>query len=148
MNGSGAAYSSISTFDINATMELLYISLSRGTKVLSFVHNPHKECVVHSAEFSTIVTPFTVLLTSKASMTDIKETAILFLLSLCALAIIVQAISGGRRNSYNLPYPPGPPPRFIVGNYFDVPQEHPHLEYVRWSKAYNSQSSFLSTVCT
>lgn len=133
---------------LNATMEFSCISPSSGTEVLSFVHVPHKECVVHSAEITSTVTPFIVVLTSKPSMADVKETVILFLLSLCALTIIVHAIFGRRRNSYNLPYPPGPPPKFIIGNYFDVPKEHPHLEYVRWSKAYSSQSSFLSTVCT
>ncbi|KAK7048410.1 O-methylsterigmatocystin oxidoreductase [Favolaschia claudopus] len=35
-----------------------------------------------------------------------------------------------------LPFPPGPPPRFLVGNSRDLPQKQPWLTYTEWGRRY------------
>ncbi|KIL66927.1 hypothetical protein M378DRAFT_23224 [Amanita muscaria Koide BX008] len=36
------------------------------------------------------------------------------------------------------PYPPGPPPKPIIGNALDIPFKKPWLKYLEWSKRFNS----------
>ncbi|KAJ7653505.1 cytochrome P450, partial [Mycena rosella] len=36
----------------------------------------------------------------------------------------------------HLPFPPGPKPRFIIGNLYDIPAELPWLTYADWGKQY------------
>jgi len=45
---------------------------------------------------------------------------------------------GPSRKTTPLPLPPGPPPKPIVGNYFDVPKDKPWIKYLEWSRKYNS----------
>ena len=33
-------------------------------------------------------------------------------------------------------YPPGPPPRFFWGNFFDFPKDRPYKAYADWGKEY------------
>ncbi|KAF7348380.1 hypothetical protein MSAN_01792000 [Mycena sanguinolenta] len=35
-----------------------------------------------------------------------------------------------------LPFPPGPKPKFLVGNLFDIPTETPWITYAEWGKQY------------
>lgn len=42
------------------------------------------------------------------------------------------------RSSPGLPYPPGPSPRFLFKNLFDLPKERRYVEYTRWSQRYKS----------
>ncbi|KZT22559.1 cytochrome P450 [Neolentinus lepideus HHB14362 ss-1] len=39
-------------------------------------------------------------------------------------------------NPLGLPYPPGPKPWPIVGNYFQVPAQHPWFTYTEWGRQY------------
>lgn len=58
-----------------------------------------------------------------------------------AVVVILSSISAyrhRRRNPHALPYPPGPSPHFLVGNFFDIPKKRPYIEYAKWSKRYNS----------
>lgn len=58
-----------------------------------------------------------------------------------AVVVILSSISAyhhRRRNPHGLPYLPGPTPRFLVGNFFDIPKKRPYLEYAKWSKQYHS----------
>ena len=36
------------------------------------------------------------------------------------------------------PYPPGPPPKPLIGNALDIPSKKPCVKYLSWSKEYNS----------
>jgi hypothetical protein len=45
-----------------------------------------------------------------------------------------------RRRRRGLPYPPGPPPWPITGNYFDVPRDTPWSAYADTSKKYGRRS--------
>ncbi|KAF7348408.1 hypothetical protein MSAN_01794900 [Mycena sanguinolenta] len=40
------------------------------------------------------------------------------------------------RMTVRLPFPPGPKPRFLLGNFFDIPSEQPWLTYTEWGKQY------------
>ena len=42
------------------------------------------------------------------------------------------------------PYPPGPPPKPLIGNALDIPSKKPCAKYLSWSKEYNSGFSHLS----
>src|SRR6266576_4953820 len=42
----------------------------------------------------------------------------------------------GRRGG--LPYPPGPPPRPIIGNILDIPKDTPWITYVDMSRKYGT----------
>lgn len=37
-----------------------------------------------------------------------------------------------------MPRPPGPTPKPLVGNTFDVPLKNHHLEYAKWGRLYQS----------
>lgn len=67
------------------------------------------------------------------------------LLSSVLVLLAVRTILRRRRNPYGLPYPPGPPSRFLVGNFFDIPKQRPYREYANWSKEYNSKSRHPAT---
>lgn len=58
-----------------------------------------------------------------------------------AVVVVLSSISAYRHrrgNPHALSYPPGPSPRFLVGNFFDIPKKRPYIEYANWSKRYNS----------
>ncbi|KAF7348421.1 O-methylsterigmatocystin oxidoreductase [Mycena sanguinolenta] len=40
------------------------------------------------------------------------------------------------KGTARLPFPPGPKPRFLVGNLFDIPTETPWITYTEWGKQY------------
>jgi hypothetical protein len=64
-----------------------------------------------------------------------------FLALLCFLASI-RAIYDYRRRA-GLPYPPGPRPLPIVGNFFNIPKDFTWLAYTELSKTYGTLSNFL-----
>lgn len=45
-----------------------------------------------------------------------------------------------RANPRNLPLPPGPKPRPIIGNALDMPREYEWLTYSDWAKQYGASS--------
>ena len=47
-----------------------------------------------------------------------------------------------RANPQSLPYPPGPPPRLLVGNLFDLARENEVEAYVALAKKYGSVCFF------
>ncbi|KAF7348412.1 Cytochrome P450 [Mycena sanguinolenta] len=60
------------------------------------------------------------------------------LLPVVVLTSILFAISSllkGWRTTIR-PFPPGPRPKFLVGNFFDIPSEQPWLTYTEWGKKY------------
>lgn len=71
------------------------------------------------------------------AMIELSNNLILLVLALAPLAAL-STFRRIRRNSSGLPYPPGPPPRLIVGNLFDLPKARTHLVLAEWSKRYNS----------
>ncbi|KAF8161644.1 cytochrome P450 [Crassisporium funariophilum] len=44
------------------------------------------------------------------------------------------------------PYPPGPKPKFVIGNMFDFPTTNAAASYIEWGKKYNSDILFLTTL--
>ncbi|KAF8342442.1 cytochrome P450, partial [Amanita rubescens] len=44
----------------------------------------------------------------------------------------------------HLPYPPGPPPKPIIGNVLEIPTEMPWIKYLEWSKRLNSDIIHMS----
>lgn len=64
-------------------------------------------------------------------MIYIKDDLLLLAFLLSAF-IFLRKYLQRRHNFPGLPYPPGPPPRFLVGNLFDVPKERPHLTFAKW----------------
>ncbi|KAF7365091.1 Cytochrome p450 [Mycena venus] len=56
-----------------------------------------------------------------------------------ALPVILLAGAGllkGWKAASRLPFPPGPKPRFIMGNLYDIPSELPWTTYTKWGKEY------------
>ncbi len=45
------------------------------------------------------------------------------------------------RRRGGLPYPPGPPPRPIIGNILDIPKDAPWIAYVNMSKKYGAHNN-------
>ncbi|KAF8158898.1 cytochrome P450 [Mycena galopus ATCC 62051] len=44
----------------------------------------------------------------------------------------------GWKMTSRLPFPPGPKPRFIIGNLYDIPPELPWITYTEWGKQYGA----------
>ncbi|KAF7348413.1 hypothetical protein MSAN_01795500 [Mycena sanguinolenta] len=61
-----------------------------------------------------------------------------YLLAAAVSAILIAGIGLLKRRKANsgLPFPPGPKPRFLVGNLFDIPTEMPWITYTEWGKQY------------
>ncbi|KAF8895356.1 CyP450 monooxygenase [Infundibulicybe gibba] len=55
-----------------------------------------------------------------------------------AMWLLKSVINSRRGNPGNLPFPPGPKGKPIIGNAQDIPAKHPWLTYLQWSKKYNS----------
>ncbi|KAF7348420.1 hypothetical protein MSAN_01796300 [Mycena sanguinolenta] len=56
-----------------------------------------------------------------------------------AVSAVLLAVAGLLRQwkaTSRLPFPPGPKPRFLVGNLFDIPTETPWITYTEWGKQY------------
>jgi hypothetical protein len=53
------------------------------------------------------------------------------------LFAVARLLKGGKGWS-QLPFPPGPKPRFITGNLRDIPTELPWLTYTEWGKQYGA----------
>ena len=47
----------------------------------------------------------------------------------------------GRSQKKRGPYPPGPKPKPLIGNAFDIPTKDSCQVYLEWEKKYNSQSA-------
>ncbi|KAF8158887.1 cytochrome P450 [Mycena galopus ATCC 62051] len=66
-------------------------------------------------------------------MTSLEHLPVAVLpLILFALAALLK----GWQGRYRTPFPPGPKPRFILGNFYDMPTEFPWLTYAKWGKQY------------
>lgn len=61
-------------------------------------------------------------------------------LVLSGFAVLMVCISVVMRANKRrrLHYPPGPPPHFLWGNFFDLPKEKPYARYAEWSKTYGT----------
>ena len=66
---------------------------------------------------------------------------LLLLASLALLALLIYAVHPvgwpfSQKSKQH--FPPGPPPRFLVGNWFDFPQRDDASQYMEWEKKYHS----------
>ncbi|KAF7348414.1 O-methylsterigmatocystin oxidoreductase [Mycena sanguinolenta] len=55
---------------------------------------------------------------------------------LTSILFVVASLLRGWRTTIRLPFPPGPKPKFLLGNLFDIPSEQPWLTYTKWGKQY------------
>ncbi|KAF7348383.1 hypothetical protein MSAN_01792300 [Mycena sanguinolenta] len=60
----------------------------------------------------------------------------LFPVAVFAILFAVVGLLQRRKGTARLPFPPGPKPRFLVGNLFDIPTEMPLTTYTEWGKQY------------
>lgn len=75
---------------------------------------------------------------------SISPSVVLLLLGL--IFVVLKRTFGARSgNPQRLPYPPGPKPKPIVGNLFDVPKETAWLTYTEWGKQYGAYAYTMSS---
>ncbi|KAF7348392.1 Cytochrome P450 [Mycena sanguinolenta] len=55
---------------------------------------------------------------------------------LVSVLFTVATLLRGCRTKIRLPFPPGPKPKFLLGNLFDIPTAQPWLTYTKWGKQY------------
>lgn len=64
------------------------------------------------------------------------------ILLLCSAAIAVIIVWRKRKaddaNPSGLPYPPGPPRKFLIGNIFDIPRLHAWHKFTEWKSQYGA----------
>jgi hypothetical protein len=63
------------------------------------------------------------------------------------LFLYLLSVFRDHRRRGGLPYPPGPPPRPIIGNLLDVPKDMPWFEYTAMSKNYGRVNVLGTRVC-
>ncbi|KAF7348389.1 O-methylsterigmatocystin oxidoreductase [Mycena sanguinolenta] len=61
-----------------------------------------------------------------------------YLLAFAVSAVFLAVVGVLKRwkTTSRLPFPPGPKPRFLVGNLFDIPTATPWITYTEWGKQY------------
>jgi len=59
-------------------------------------------------------------------------------LPLALLAILVTKLFHDRKRQSKFPYPPGPEPKFFIGNMLDFPKSNSAQVFSEWGKKYNS----------
>ena len=55
-----------------------------------------------------------------------------------ALLLIIAAKLAYDSLKRNAPYPPGPKPKFLIGNALDFPKDNARRVFAEWGKRYNS----------
>jgi hypothetical protein len=73
-------------------------------------------------------------------------TSLSLLASLLLAGVAIMVLKSSKRRLQNGPYAPGPTPKPIIGNLFDIPSKRAARVFVEWGKKYNSayQVSFSS----
>ncbi|KAF7348396.1 O-methylsterigmatocystin oxidoreductase [Mycena sanguinolenta] len=61
-----------------------------------------------------------------------------YLLAFAVSAVLLAVVGVLKRwkAMSRLPFPPGPKPKLLVGNLFDMPTEMPWITYTEWGKQY------------
>lgn len=77
-------------------------------------------------------------------MIDSKDVAAILLAA--SLSFISYRVLHARKS--HPPYPPGPPPKPLIGNAYDIPFSKAAVRYMEWSKQYNSDIIHLSALNT
>ncbi|KAF8158971.1 cytochrome P450, partial [Mycena galopus ATCC 62051] len=55
---------------------------------------------------------------------------------LSSILLVIVGLLKRWKTTSRLPFPPGPKPRFITGNLFDIPTKLPWITYAEWGKQY------------
>ena len=66
-------------------------------------------------------------------------TYLLSIIGILAVLLLLATIRDYQRRG-GLPYPPGPRPLPLLGNYLDIPQQFPWLTFSKFSKNYGSHT--------
>ncbi|KAH9066016.1 cytochrome P450 [Lactarius deliciosus] len=65
----------------------------------------------------------------------VSQVFVVDIFALVSFFVVLLAFRSHRRRRGH-PYPPGPRPLPLIGNFLDLPKEFPWLTYTRWSKVY------------
>lgn len=65
-------------------------------------------------------------------------TSLSLLAALLLAAVVTMVLKTSRQRLQNGPYAPGPTPKPIIGNLFDIPSKRAARVFVEWGKKYNS----------
>ena len=71
-------------------------------------------------------------------LSRISSITVVLVTSLVVAAFLYRYSKGKHRR---LPYPPGPKPRFLIGNALDIPLTNAGQVYAEWGRRFNSESS-------
>ncbi len=64
------------------------------------------------------------------------------LLAIIAILVTKLAFNALRNGRKQLPYPPGPKPKFLIGNALDIPSGESSRTFAEWGKKFNSAFTF------
>ena len=72
-------------------------------------------------------------------LSRISSITVVLVTSLVVAAFLYYRYSKGKHR--RLPYPPGPKPKFMIGNALDIPLTNAGQVYAEWGRNFNSESS-------
>ena len=61
-----------------------------------------------------------------------------FLVAFIIIVAAKLAYKSSKRKARSLPFPPGPTPKFLIGNALDFPKGNAGRVFAEWGKKYNS----------
>lgn len=95
------------------------------------------------SEGSSPIMPFLSFNPLVSSFNPLDQHMLLIFVLVCVAGIIHRFIYGKRAaNTKDLPFPPGPKPKILIGNFLDIPAVQPWIAYTNWGKHYGDLVHF------